>query len=316
MSGECWPHELVVGERLEQRERARRAPRRAPRRSLAFGSRGLQEGRIAGAPPASSFQSRPQPRGVASAQRGARSLVACPQSRDRRRSPLPGSTSATACASQGRDLDADSTWDGGARSSTELARVAADAIVATRTARRSLAALARRAARPPRPDPGAVVALPAQADARGRSQRRAVPGGDAALRRRRVRPPVRQAGRRPALAGRVRRRRTSDGLAGAGRAGRLSRRGRGLLSEEKLGGDEVTLEGYVHGGRVTTIGVTDSVMYPGTNSFERFEYPSRASRRAARRARRRGRAPPRRARLRRRVLQRRVLRARLGAGAR
>jgi biotin carboxylase len=26
---------------------------------------------------------------------------------------------------------------------------------------------------------------------------------------------------------------------------------------------------------VTTIGVTDSVKYPGTNSFERFEYPSR-----------------------------------------
>jgi hypothetical protein len=36
----------------------------------------------------------------------------------------------------------------------------------------------------------------------------------------------------------------------------------------------VTLEGYVHEGRVTTIGVTDSVKYPGTLSFERFEYPS------------------------------------------
>ena len=48
----------------------------------------------------------------------------------------------------------------------------------------------------------------------------------------------------------------------------------GFLAEELLDGDEVTLEGYVHGGRVTTIGVTDSVKYPGTNSFERFEYPS------------------------------------------
>jgi ATP-grasp domain-containing protein len=48
----------------------------------------------------------------------------------------------------------------------------------------------------------------------------------------------------------------------------------GFLVEELLGGDEVTLEGYVHGGRVTTIGVTDSVKYPGTLSFERFEYPS------------------------------------------
>jgi hypothetical protein len=49
----------------------------------------------------------------------------------------------------------------------------------------------------------------------------------------------------------------------------------GLLAEERLAGDEVTLEGYVHRGRVVVIGVTDSVMYAGTNSFERFEYPSR-----------------------------------------
>jgi hypothetical protein len=48
----------------------------------------------------------------------------------------------------------------------------------------------------------------------------------------------------------------------------------GFLAEELLEGPEVTLEGYVHKGRVTTIGVTDSVKYPGTNSFERFEYPS------------------------------------------
>jgi biotin carboxylase len=48
----------------------------------------------------------------------------------------------------------------------------------------------------------------------------------------------------------------------------------GFLAEELLSGREVTLEGYVHRGRVTTIGVTDSVMYPGTISFERFEYPS------------------------------------------
>ena len=48
----------------------------------------------------------------------------------------------------------------------------------------------------------------------------------------------------------------------------------GFLAEELLFGAEVTLEGYVHEGRVTTIGVTDSVKYPGTLSFERFEYPS------------------------------------------
>jgi hypothetical protein len=50
---------------------------------------------------------------------------------------------------------------------------------------------------------------------------------------------------------------------------------RGLIVEELLTGDEVTLEGYVWRGRVTVIGVTDSVKYPGTASFERFEYPSR-----------------------------------------
>jgi len=48
----------------------------------------------------------------------------------------------------------------------------------------------------------------------------------------------------------------------------------GFVAEELLAGREVTLEGYVRRGRVTTIGVTDSVMYPGTISFERFEYPS------------------------------------------
>jgi hypothetical protein len=49
----------------------------------------------------------------------------------------------------------------------------------------------------------------------------------------------------------------------------------GFLAEELLSGEEVTLEGYVHGDKVTTIGVTDSVKYPGTLSFERFEYPSK-----------------------------------------
>jgi hypothetical protein len=49
----------------------------------------------------------------------------------------------------------------------------------------------------------------------------------------------------------------------------------GYMAEEVRSGDEVTLEGFSRRGRVTTIGVTDSVKYPGTNSFERFEYPSR-----------------------------------------
>jgi ATP-grasp domain len=48
----------------------------------------------------------------------------------------------------------------------------------------------------------------------------------------------------------------------------------GFLVEELLTGDEVTLEGYVYDGTVTTIGITDSLKYPGTLSFEGFVYPS------------------------------------------
>ena len=48
----------------------------------------------------------------------------------------------------------------------------------------------------------------------------------------------------------------------------------GFLAEELLTGEEVTLEGYVHGDTVRTIGVTDSLKYEGTLSFEGFVYPS------------------------------------------
>lgn len=47
-----------------------------------------------------------------------------------------------------------------------------------------------------------------------------------------------------------------------------------LIAESPLGGVQVTVEGCVFRGDVEIIGVTDSVMYPGTISFERFEYPS------------------------------------------
>ena len=47
-----------------------------------------------------------------------------------------------------------------------------------------------------------------------------------------------------------------------------------LLAEELLGGAQVTVEGCVSRGDVRIIGITDSIMYPGTNSFARFEYPS------------------------------------------
>jgi biotin carboxylase len=50
---------------------------------------------------------------------------------------------------------------------------------------------------------------------------------------------------------------------------------RTLIAEELLEGSLVTLEGWVQGGKVTPIGVTDAVMHPNGISFLRFEYPSR-----------------------------------------
>ncbi len=60
----------------------------------------------------------------------------------------------------------------------------------------------------------------------------------------------------------------------------LDRRFRGvpasaLLLEELLTGQQVTLDGYAYRDRVIPLGVVDSVFFPGTLSFERFEYPSR-----------------------------------------
>jgi len=48
-----------------------------------------------------------------------------------------------------------------------------------------------------------------------------------------------------------------------------------FLGEEILEGFQVTVDGFVHNGIVKIIGIVDSVMFPGTISFERFEYPSR-----------------------------------------
>ena len=40
-------------------------------------------------------------------------------------------------------------------------------------------------------------------------------------------------------------------------------------------GEQVTVEGYAYGGKVSILGVVDSVMFPGTIAFSRFDYPSR-----------------------------------------
>jgi biotin carboxylase len=47
-----------------------------------------------------------------------------------------------------------------------------------------------------------------------------------------------------------------------------------MLAEELLEGRLVTFEGFMHAGRMTAVGVTDSVLHPNGISFVRFDYPS------------------------------------------
>ncbi len=47
-----------------------------------------------------------------------------------------------------------------------------------------------------------------------------------------------------------------------------------LIAEGLLKGEQVTVEGFVHDGVASIMGVVDSVMFPGTLAFARFDYPS------------------------------------------
>lgn len=47
-----------------------------------------------------------------------------------------------------------------------------------------------------------------------------------------------------------------------------------FIAESPLYGQQVTVEGFVRNGLVTVMGIVDSIMYPNTISFQRFEYPS------------------------------------------
>jgi biotin carboxylase len=49
-----------------------------------------------------------------------------------------------------------------------------------------------------------------------------------------------------------------------------------FIGEELIEGVQVTLDGFAFDGEVQIMGVVDSVMFPGTSTFERFDYPSRA----------------------------------------
>jgi biotin carboxylase len=47
-----------------------------------------------------------------------------------------------------------------------------------------------------------------------------------------------------------------------------------LIAEGLLKGHQVTVEGYAFGGEVNIFGVVDSIFFPGTLAFSRFDYPS------------------------------------------
>ncbi|MGE0358568.1 MAG: acetyl-CoA carboxylase biotin carboxylase subunit family protein [Burkholderiales bacterium] len=47
-----------------------------------------------------------------------------------------------------------------------------------------------------------------------------------------------------------------------------------MLAEEIVDGAQVTVNGFARQGRVTMLGVVDSVMFPRTDHFQRFQYPS------------------------------------------
>ena len=194
--------------------------------------------------------------------------MACPQERDRREVEAAGLRAAFA----GPDLDAVETFDAEALVA-ELAALPADGVVGTKDRSALVAALVAGRKGLPGPDPLTLARCQHKPTARELA-RDAVPeatprfGPPGSLE-----PPFFV---KPAV-GRLSQDYDDAYVRGwralaelAGFAGDV-----GLLAEEALAGDEVTLEGYVHRGRATAIGVTDSVMYPGTNSFERFEYPSR-----------------------------------------
>lgn len=58
---------------------------------------------------------------------------------------------------------------------------------------------------------------------------------------------------------------------------RLPEAGRaaGLMLEQPIHAPQFNLDGYVYEGEVRRLGVVDAVMYPGTQAFMRFDYPTR-----------------------------------------
>ena len=58
-----------------------------------------------------------------------------------------------------------------------------------------------------------------------------------------------------------------------------------MLAEELIDGHQVNVDGAAINGEINVLGIVDAVMYPGTDQFMRFEYPTRLPRDHAERAR-------------------------------
>ena len=220
-------------------------------------------------------------------------LVVCPQERDLQAIRAAGLDARYRIHFVGGDLDAIDLFDPAAFVE-ETDAIPADGVIGTKDRSALLAALIAERRGLPGPSPRALIACQFKPTARA-LQRATIPSATPRFALLDGRPPfgppffvkpvvgrLSQRARRidhPAEIERLED--VDDYMTGYARIAELAGLHpdavRGFLAEELLNGKEVTLEGYVHGGETTAIGVTDSVKYPGTNSFERFEYPSALS---------------------------------------
>ena len=220
-------------------------------------------------------------------------LVVCPQERDVRAILAAGLDRRYRVHYAGADLDAVDDFDPQAFVE-DCDRIPADGVVGTKDRSALLAALIAERRGLPGPKPRALTACQFKPTARA-LERATVPSATPRFALLDGRPPfgppffvkpvvgrLSQGARRIDDAGEIDRLAERDAyMDGYARIAELAGLHpdavRGFLAEELLEGDEVTLEGYVYRGEVTTIGITDSVNYAGTNSFERFEYPTALS---------------------------------------
>ena len=220
-------------------------------------------------------------------------LVVCPQERDLQAIRAAGLDARYKIHFVGGDLDAIDLFDPAAFVA-ETDAIPADGVIGTKDRSALLAALIAERRGLPGPSPRALIACQFKPTARA-LQRATIPAATPRFALLDGRPPfgppffvkpvvgrLSQRARRidhPAEIERLED--VDDYMTGYARIAELAGLHpdavRGFLAEELLNGKEVTLEGYVHGGETTSIGVTDSVKYPGTNSFARFEYPSALS---------------------------------------